>query len=448
MAEAPELAGIVLDEEVRDDAAEVGEDAIRLGGRRYHAPGEDREPGDDVVAAPFPEDALEAVCPVLASDLEAVHENVVDSALGRNWAQAGENLVNITGEKAGERRLGELVNLQPFAGGRRRTRADAVRGVAEAYHDPVCTGRGGPVDEVAREIRIPRDVHDARGIDCLAGGRRIWIAVYLRAHDERLHAELGDARARFRADGYDTLVLGGESLGFWRTDRDHAANDWIGKCDLRREVAGDADGQDFRDVRDRDEDGIVLVAVAGRIDGMVGDGRAERGAVPGDLYGDERVEVAGGDVHVKRDAAERKGPIECDGGLAFVLRVLDLHAVVRRVDRFGGGAREGENGEVAVKAVRVGWRGKRSRALSAAHDALSEYDVLHRVLGLDPRSAGRAPAAAVGEGQLYAEALGLVVGVAQHVEPGVAAERDVAGGDAVGDVEYLRAAYAGARHGL
>ena len=264
-----------------------------------------------------------------------------------------------------------------------------------------------------------------------------------RTHDERLHAELRDAGARLGTDGDDAMILRGEALGVGRAD---ALDALFHRSRHRRrggEVARNLHDADIAG-RHGNEDGVVPVAVAGRIDCLFG----HRLAVG--LHRDERVEVAGRDIDIHRDAGERERLVEGDDGCALVGRARHLHAVVGGVDRLGGGAREGEDGEVAVETERVGWCGERTdgEPFAAAHDPLGVDDVLHRIFGLHPRPARGAPAAAVGEGQLDAEALGLLVGEVEQVKPRLATERDVAGGDAVGNIEYLRAADAGAGHGL
>ena len=139
VAELRETPGVVLREEVGDEAAEVLEKPLAFVHAPHHAPREHGQVGQGRIPHARLERLLHPLRPVLGADLVTVDEDVVEAAVdgackrAEAVAEARHVLVEVVVHRGG----GELVHLQPRAMFGRGVIAAAVADVPDAQENPV-----------------------------------------------------------------------------------------------------------------------------------------------------------------------------------------------------------------------------------------------------------------------------------------------------------------------
>ena len=83
--------------------------------------------------------------------------------------------------------------------------------------------------------------------------------------------------------------------------------------------------------------------------------------------------------------------------------------------RFGVHGKGGDVGKIAIETLNVGQREGLWATLRHRDDGVAPHHALHRLLGLDPRSAGKSEAVADVDAHLQAERVGLLQGEVDHL---------------------------------
>ena len=196
MAQFSEASSVVLGEEVGEQTAEVLEEPLRLVNTSDDASGEDGQVWPDRIPHPLLECLVEALRPVLTSDLVAVDvrggeaNRVVRSG---GHAEAAAERSDEPLEMDIHRGGGKLIHLQSAAAVRGGVVTASVAGVADAEDRPV---PGGDIPlQLAVRRHLFRQIDDAVLRNRLFGRELLRVAAEHLSVGADLALEVGESRA-------------------------------------------------------------------------------------------------------------------------------------------------------------------------------------------------------------------------------------------------------------
>ncbi len=207
---------IFLREQVGDGPPHVPQETLGDFGIVHDAPSERDEIRQRIVAAPLLEFLAELRCPVLAADLVAVNQHIVEGlVLADKRTEVIENFLHIAGPVRVERGAAQLVALQTQPTFRRRMIILAATRVADAQNRPA-PRRRIPI-KLAVRLKSAGEVNDFIALHrqsvwrAVGRRRRIW------HQPATVHAALGldvlNAQARTQGN-----FRHGQPLAFHRTN--------------------------------------------------------------------------------------------------------------------------------------------------------------------------------------------------------------------------------------
>ena len=454
MRETRQLARVILREEIRDRAPEIPQEAFRHIRALHNVSGENRQERRDVVPATRLELLLEALCPVLRTNLVAIDQRVVQSRrrIPGERSEVTHHLFQIAREVMLHRRLAQLVALQPRAGFRGGMVVPPVTGVPDPQDRPV-TRRNLPVEfPVLRHLR--GQVQDRALRQHLIGARGDRVAPHVAADAENLLRQTAQLRATVnpqlaqdvgRGVGGGTLEHDAEELGA-RLREIHltAFGDFLPAVETRVDGGGLERAEPLSVIRCLDPD---LAEAASLSDARQADHQARRRIRLREREQDMR-SLFRPAPESERDTVVRTVQ---QGDLFLVRRQGRGDPDARLVHRplFRLGRRECQHRDILVKAMMVRrLRQYAGKARRPAHPRLGLLHEFHRELRRVPGAAAARPPAAVRQTDLDTQATRLLRRPLHHVEPDGGIVGDIPLRDSAMRVENLRPADSRGLHRL
>ena len=424
MADGREVVAVHLGVERRDEPAEVLQEAFGHVGVRDVAPGERGQERFDRIAAPRAERLLHAVRPVLRPHLVAVHERVLEGLHAR-LPRVVHDARHHAAQGGVHARAGELVAFKAVRLGIDGVVAAPAGDHHEAQNRPA-SRRGRRPGERPVGGHLVRNDLDARAVNGTLRAARL---------DVRRH--VGDVREGVAEEGVVRLARGvRHALAGGEV---HAPDG--GPARVRAAHPAEDDAQMARrDGREGEDRRILLLGrvrhvVRAPSRPVVGDAERARDLVVEMVLRELRT-----DPHAHRPDLHRCAERILQPLLGLrALRADDPRAALRDGGRLERGVemdirRDGRVGAHVVGVARHGGErddrdvagepdGTRTRGQAHAHGRAARHDRLrpayhlHRVLGLDPRPAGRTPSRAVVERERQPQPVGLAPRPVHHLVP-------------------------------